>query len=1040
MLRLCLFLPYVMAAGLAITGASTATAGDAPPVDFSRSIRPIFSDNCYTCHGPDEAERQTEWRLDLRESALGELDSGDPAVVPGDSSASGIYRRVAAEDEDERMPPPDAQKKLTAEQVSLIKAWIDQGAGWREHWSFVTPKRPNPPQVKGSRTVRNPIDRFVLERLAAEHLTPSPEAEPETLIRRVTLDLTGLPPTPAQIDAFVSDRSERAYEKLVDRLLSSPRYGEQMARYWLDAARYGDTHGLHLDNIRSMWPYRDWVIEAFNRNMPFDRFTTEQLAGDLLPNPGRSQLIASGFNRAHATTSEGGSIPEEYVVRYAVDRTDTVGTVWMGLTVGCAVCHDHKFDPISQKEFYRLYAYFNNTAEDPMDGNKAYQQSVDMPMPSDEQSAGTEAFQQELAELKTRIAAELAGIDYKDPMQGVDVKQPERRDYVWIDDSLPRGAKPATVGGPRWEFVAGPEHPVNTLCKSTTLTAEGLAQHTFTGAKPGLTVGQGDVLFAHVWIDEANPPRQIMLQFNDGTWEHRAYWGENLIDWGKPDTVGRRHVGPLPEPGGWVRLEVNAAKVGLKPAAAIGGWAFTQFGGTVHWDTAGITTKTPQGNQGFQSMLAWEETERSTKAAGLPEPVAKAVLMAPDKRNEAQQKQVRDYFLEYVYANTRKSFGGMHKQISEVEKRKTELEEQIPWALITKERDELRPAHVLRRGSYENPGEEVVRGVPAVLPPMAPDAPDNRLGLAGWLVSPSHPLTARVTVNRFWQHYFGTGLVRTAEDFGSQGEWPSHPELLDWLATEFIGSGWDVRHMQRLIVTSATYRQSSRRTPELAKRDPLNRLLARGPRYRMDAEMVRDNALAVSGLLVEQIGGPSVKPYQPDGLWNAVAYTKSNTARFVQDQGDALYRRSLYTFWKRTSPPPTMAILDAPSRETCVVRRARTNTPLSALALMNDIQFFEAARSLAERMMTDGGPTPQERIAYGFRLATARRPGPSELNVLLAQYRAHLAEFSDNEESARRLVTVGESPIDESLDVCRLAAWTMVANLILNLDETITKG
>ncbi len=854
------------------------TSEEQPEVDYSRDVRPIFSDNCYVCHGPDPGRRMTEWRLDIKESALGELDSGEMAIVPGKREESELYLRIRSENKFERMPQAKSGKRLSEEQIELIARWIDQGAPWEEHWAFKKPERPTPVGLMDDAFIRNPIDCFVLARLQQEAIAPSALADKATLIRRVTLDLTGLPPAPAEIDAFLADESSDAYEKLVDRLLDSPRRAEHMTRYWLDAARYGDTHGLHLDNLRSMWPYRDWVIKAFEQNMPFDQFTIEQLAGDLLPEATPSQRVASGFNRAHVTTSEGGSISEEYVVRYAVDRTETMGKVWMGLTVGCAVCHDHKFDPISQKEFYQLYAYFNNTAENPMDGNKPYQKSVDLRLPSDEQTSQLEKYDGELSAIRERIRTELTKIEYQDP------------------------------------------------------------------------------------ASEA-----------------------------------------------------------------------------VDSDKEGAAQQMPQSPPPEESLIVWERDQRKAKAAKLPEPVRKAILTEPDQRDDAQQRQIRDYFMEHVHAKTRDRFAELRKQIATVEKQRAEVEKQVPWALVTRERSEQRPAHLLKRGEYDKPGEQVQRNVPAVLPPLPKDAPNNRLGLARWLVDPSHPLTARVAVNRLWQQHFGTGLVKTSENFGAQGEWPSHPKLLDWLATEFIRSGWDVRHVQRLIVTSGTYRQSSRISAEAVARDPRNRLLGRGPRFRMDAEMVRDNALAISGLLVEKLGGPSVKPYQPDGLWNAVAYTTSNTARFTQDHGEALYRRSLYTFHKRTSPPPTMLLLDAPSRETCVVNRARTNTPLAALALMNDVQMFEAARKLAERMMLQGDRTPQERVAYGFRLATARHADEAEIGLLVRQYETHLAEFRQDQESATQIVAVGESPRDPSLDVGELAAWTMVANLILNLDETLTK-
>ncbi|MEX0938248.1 MAG: PSD1 and planctomycete cytochrome C domain-containing protein [Pirellulales bacterium] len=1020
------------------------SAGEKQPaaekkISFNRDIRSLLSDNCYACHGPDEAHREAGLRLDEEESTLAELESGSIAIVPGDSAESELVRRITAEDPFVRMPPADSEKELTPGEIELITKWIDQGAQWQKHWSFVAPQRPEPPVTAHEPLVRNPIDSFIFASAVEAGMSPSPIADKTTLIRRVTHDLTGLPPTLGEIDDFLADESPEAYRRVVERLLNSPRYGEQRARFWLDAARYGDTHGLHLDNERSLWPYRDWVIEAFNRNMPFDQFTIEQLAGDLLPDPTLDQRIATGFNRCNVTTSEGGSIDEEYYVRYAVDRVETTSTVWMGLTTGCAACHDHKFDPVTQKEFYQLFAYFNSIEEKAMDGN-ALLPPPTVKVPTPEQSTALAQHEARVAEIRQRIERELANYQYTDPGEGTaQAEAPGRADYIWLDDTLPEGAKPEGDGPEPWRFVSADEHPVHSGKQATVRTADARSQHYFTGAQPGMRVGEGDTLFAHVYLDPSNPPREIMLQWNDGSWEHRAIWGEDLIEWGTADSPSRLAMGALPEPGGWVRLEVEAAKVGLAPGAVVNGIAFTQHGGTVYWDTAGIVTQTPQDGRQFESLAAWAALERSREDSSLPRPVQRALRTEPQRRSAQQEDRVRHYFIENVYAPARIIFEPLHEQLAQEQQKLDELNKQIPGTMVMDEMDQPRDAFVLIRGEYDKKGDKVDRGVPAIFPPLPEDVPNNRLGLARWLVDPAHPLTARVTVNRFWQQLFGTGLVKTAEDFGVQGERPSHPELLDWLATELVRSGWDVKHMVRLMVTSHTYQQQSRITPEMLEIDPANRLLARGPRYRMDAEIVRDTALSISGLLVDDIGGPSVKPYQPPGLWEVVGYTSSNTAKFVQDHGENLFRRSMYTFWKRTSPPPTMLMFDAPSRETCTVRRARTNTPLQALALMNDTQYVEASRHLAQRMMTEGGSTPDERIAFAFRLATARQPGADEAQVLLDVYQDHLAEFQADPEAAAKLIAVGETPRDESLDPPQFAATTMVASLILNLDETITK-
>lgn len=1032
-------IPRVSAAACLVGAACIAAADE--PIRFNRDIRPIFSDICFACHGPDEKERQTSWRLDQPDAALARLEDGGFAIVPGKSAESVMYQRLTSADPDVRMPPPDYDKQLTDEQIELIRRWIDAGANFQQHWSFVAPVRPELPAVKDAAWPITPVDYFILAGLEQAGLSPEPEAGREALIRRVTLDLTGLPPTIAEIDAFLADTSPGAYERLVDRLLKSPRYGEHRTRYWLDAARYGDTHGLHLDNERSLWPYRDWVLQAFNDNMPFDRFTIEQLAGDLLPDPTRDQLVATGFSRCNVTTSEGGSIPEEYRVRYAVDRVETLGTVFLGLTIGCAVCHEHKFDPISQKEFYQLFAYYNNVDENPMDGNALLPPPV-MKVPSPAQANTQQQLQAQIAAAEQQIRAELARIEYTDP-NTASLEASSRREFVWFDDALPAGARPESSGGQNgWQWVGPPDHPVVSGQQASTRTGQGTTQHFFTGAKQTLRIGSGDVLFAYVHLDPGNPPQEIMLQFNDGTWEHRAYWGENLIEFGQSDAPSRVPLGPLPKAGEWVRLEVPAEKVGLKPGAVLNGWAFTQFGGTVYWDKAGIVTETPQDAETFESLAVWLQVQQLTGGTALPQPLQGILKVQPAQRSPEQQRQLRDYFLEHACTATRPVFETLHKQLAGAKAGLEQLDKEIPGTMIMKELPQPRECYVLTRGEYDKPdkSQPVQPGVPAVFPSLPAGAPPNRLGLAQWLVDPGHPLTARVTVNRFWQQYFGTGLVKTSEDFGSQGEWPSHPELLDWLAREFIGTGWDVKRLHKMIVMSAAYRQSSRITPQKLARDPQNRLISRGPRFRMDAEMLRDQALHVSGLLVEQLGGKSVRPYQPPGIWEAVGYTTSNTARFAPDSGEKLYRRSLYTFWKRTAPPPSMQTFDAPSRESCTVLRARTNTPLQALALMNDVQYVEAARKFAERVLKSAGPTVEERLALAFRAATARPPRADELAVLRGVLETHLAEYRGNPEAAGKLLAVGEAPRDAALDAAELAAWTMVANLILNLDETVTKG
>lgn len=1005
-------------------------------IDYNRDIRPLLSDLCYKCHGPDEKERKAGLRLDTQLGVEANVDSGLAVIVPGKSAESELFVRITATDPNEKMPPPALGKNLSPQQIDLIKRWIDEGAIMRGHWSFVAPVRTQPPVVKNEAAVRNSIDRFVVARLEQEGLSPAAEADRTTLIRRITFDLTGLPPTPAEVDAFLADTTTDAYERLVDRLLTTTRYGEHMARYWLDAARYGDSHGLHFDNERSIWLYREWVIKAYNRNLPFDVFAIEQLAGDLLPDATTDQKIASGFNRCNVTTSEGGSIDEEVLVRYNVDRVETTSTVFMGMTLGCAVCHDHKYDPFTQREFYQLYAFFNSIAEAAMDGNASGPPPI-MKVPVPEQTAELASLDVQVASLRQKIGDELAKVEYVEPPVPEGTNAADPKEYVWVDDDLPPGAKPQ--GNTPWEFVSKADKPVFSGEKASTRTADGLSQHFFTDANPGLRVGEGDKFFAYVYLDPLKPPKEIMMQWNDGSWEHRATWGEDVIPWGAANSPARFAMGPLPEMGKWVRLEVECSKVGLAAGATLNGWAFTQHDGTVYWDKAGIITRTPQGNDSFESQLVWEGFEKSQSKSKLPAPVLEAIKAETGKRNDAQKKLIRDYFLENVCGKTKPIFDPLHQQIAETEKKRKAVDDAIPMTMVSGELAQRREAFMLVRGQYDMKGDKVTPGVPAALPPLPKDAPANRLGLAQWFVSPEHPLTSRVAVNRFWQQFFGAGIVKTAEDFGAQGQWPTHPELLDWLAVEFRESGWNVKHLLKLIATSATYRQASRVTPDLAQRDPANELLARGPRFRLDAEVIRDTALAASGLLVEKVGGKSVKPYQPDGLWEAISFVGSNTGTFKQDGGDSLYRRSLYTFWKRTSPPPSLLTFDAPSREACTVRRSRTNTPLQALVLLNDKQYVEAARKLAERMLTEGGATPTERAVFAFRMVTSRRPTAGELAVVLRVYESELAEFQADADAATKLLAVGDAKRNESLDVKELAAWTMVANLVMNLDETVTK-
>jgi hypothetical protein len=1002
-------------------------------IDFNRDIRPILSDNCYACHGPDEAHREGGFRLDRKDSAFGKADSDEVVIVPGQPERSELIARIVTDDQDLKMPPADSTKSLTKEQIELLRKWVIQGANWQEHWAFIPPIKRELPQVSRVDWSKNPIDRFILKRLDDEGLEPGKRASKETLIRRVTLDLTGVPPTLEEVDAFVNDRSDDAYKKVVDRLLKSVRYGEHMAKYWLDAARYGDTHGLHLDNYREMWPYRDWVVRAFNQNMPFDQFATEQLAGDLLPDATVDQFVATGFNRCHVTTGEGGSIVEEVYVRNVVDRVVTTGTVFLGMTFDCTRCHDHKYDPFTQRDFYSMFAFFNSIDGAPMDGNKKDHAPVIKVLTSEEKAKIAE-LKQKATDVRVEIKKQLAQYQYVEPEVPAEAKLPEPKEFVWIEDNVPDGGR--AQGG--WQFVTKPK-PVFSGEKASTRTAKGLSQHFFDGAKTPLKIADGDVFFCYVYLDEKNPPKEIMLQFNDGSWNHRAFWGDDAIDWGTKNSPSRFAKGALPETGKWVRLEVPVSEVGLKAGSIINGWAFTQFDGTVYWDKAGIVSKADQ-TPIYDSLLAWEQDQKAAKAASLPAGIKTVVMLESAKRSEYQQKQLLDYFIEHVCSTSRGIFDPLHKAVADSEKNVADIEKAAATTLVFREKKEPKPAHVLNRGEYDQPLDVVPRAVPAVLPPLPEGSPANRLGLARWLTSRQHPLTARVTVNRFWQQLFGTGLVKTSEDFGSQGEPASHPELLDWLAVQFQDDGWDVQKTLSRIVMSETYRQDATVRGSV-ERDPENRLLSRGPRFRLDAEVLRDQALFVSDLLVEKLGGPSVKPPQPDGLWFAVGYSGSNTVRFKPDMGpDKVHRRTLYTFLKRTATAPQMSIIDAPSRESCTVRRERTNTPLQALLLLNDPQYFECARGLAERVLREGGDTTESRAAYMLRLCTSRKPETSEVAELVAAITDLQAAYSKDGAAAAKLVKTTLSSSGESGQVAERAAWTIGANLVLNLDEVLTKN
>lgn len=1180
-------LSLVLWAASVLLGRAASPAAAGGGIDFDSDIRPILSDKCFACHGPDENARKAKLRLDLKEEALKPRKDESFVIVPGDPKGSSLIQRVFTSDPDDVMPPPSTRKQLTAAQKDLLQRWVAGGASWQTHWAFTKPVSPPVPKPNNPRWARNEIDHFVAARLDRERLRPTPEATKPGLIRRVSFDVTGLPPTVEEVDAFLADKSPDAYEKVVDRLLASPRYGENMARYWLDAARYADSHGYHIDAQRDLWAYREWVIKAFNRNEPFDQFTVEQLAGDLLPGSTTDQKIGSGYIRANMSTGEGGAIEAEYAAKYAFDRTETASTMWLGLTMTCARCHTHKYDPITQREYYSFLAFFNQLDEPIMDGNRPNPDPF-IRLPSVEQTerlawlsnniaqaqAKTEAADPTLdpaqvkwarnwhaqlksawtpvvaSEMKSAHGTELqvledgfvlgAGADPEQEIFAI-VSQPAAGHLAGLrldtrpHETLPGGGRarakdgqfrlseveaelvvPDAAGKPGQpqplKFVQafaadaggdnGPEKAIDGNADSawTCVSKDAGVLSTLFVLKEAVAVptnatlriklrceadrerhvpgcfrvylAQAEPLLTALCPPRANPWKVIGPFKTAGLQEGLAatFPPEQELDFGKRFPGVREEIGwndraDLED--GRSHLFVNelhgthgayyfyrtltvpaAARVGLslraddvfklwvngqlvlersraevEPGVAVRGVVELAAGENRFL----IKMVNHQGAKSFAFNLTPLDVDAPVRE------VAAALSVSADPGGSWKAK-ARDFYRR----QSSESFRALHDDLGRWREEQAAIDTAIPTTMVAKESAQPRETHVLLRGEYDKPGDRVTASVPAILPALPAGAPTNRLGLARWLVDPAHPLTARVNVNRFWQQFFGVGLVKTTEDFGAQGERPSHPELLDWLATEFVRSGWNVKHLQRLMLTSATYRQSSRATPELLARDPENRLLARGPRFRVDGEVVRDTALFVSGLLVEKTGGPSVKPFEPAGLWEAVSF--NNSQKYVPDQGEGAYRRSLYTYWKRQSPPPNMLLFDAPTREYCVVRRPRTNTPLQALALLNDPQFIEAARAFAQRVLTHGDPDTDSRLAYAFRLAAGRQPARAEIRILRETLEQERAGFRSDPAAANALLAVGAFQAGKGADPVELAAWTTVVSMILNLDETVTKG
>ena len=1059
-------------------------------VSFNRDIRPILSDVCFQCHGPDAKERKADLRIDNDEQLFAERE-GHRVLVAGDPAKSELFRRLISTDDDERMPPPKSGKKLSTSQIATVRRWIEQGAKTQGHWAFLAPTRPRVPQSSNLKSeIRSPIDRFVLARLEREGLSPTSVASRATLLRRVTLDLTGLPPSMDEIEVFLSDDSPDAFERVVDRLLASPRFGERFARPWLDAARYADTSGYQSDGERSMWRWRDWVIDAFNDNKPFDEFTVEQLAGDLLPKATPDQILATGFNRNHRGNAEGGIIPEEYAVEYVVDRVDTTATVWLGLTLGCSRCHDHKFDPFSQREYYELFAFFNNVPERGRAvkfGNSP--PFVKTPTREQQQQLQSKQFQRGFAEgfleqafestksAQTEWERQVSKSREKVPdrtvtrgeslhlsldRDGVPSPQrvdPEKKDRVQPTPLGPTSGAPVVKVADRASIVLG---------------AGRLGQAAMFDGQRRLAIGDvANIGFFEpfsmsAWIRAESASGTILSRMTDDPNSD----GYNLcLDNGKLQLNLIKR---------WLD---DALRVETEQAIPLDRWVHvgvsydgSRFADGVRFFVDGKPAKLhvvlDELNQAFASkdvfrigyggltppfrgaindvrLFDVRLTDDEVAILSVPETISQIAALPTSERSPAQARKLREGFLaEHSPPAIRKA----HRELQRLRFEEQQLVDSFPTTMVMQELPEPRPAHVLLRGAYDRPGERVSPAMPKAVPVgLHPSKSTNRVDLARWLVDPANPLTARVTVNRLWQQLFGQGLVKTVDDFGSQGDWPTHPELLDWLAVEFadpadsrqqtadrrdpVFQRWDIKRLIRKLVTSATYRQSSQTSAEMLTRDPDNRLLARGPRSRLSAEMVRDQALAASGLLTEQLGGPSIKPYQPEGLWDDL----QSTEKYVQDHGSALYRRGLYVFWKRTIAPPVMVTFDAAGRETCIVRETRTNTPLQALTLLNEVSFVEAARKLAERTLTSGSTDVDRRLRFAFRAVLTRDPTARELAVLKRGVERHLTHYRQHRDEAITVLQTGESVVDASLDPVEVAAWTAACGLILNLDEAVTK-
>ena len=1038
--------PLTFAVGLTLA----APLGSRADISFNKDIRPLLSENCFSCHGPDPAKVKAGLRLDSREAALKAAKSGEFAIVPGKPEDSQLLRRIASKDSDEVMPPPKEHKTITKDQAALLTRWISEGAPYEGHWAFLPPSRSKVPALPLG---GNPVDAFLQERLKKEGLAPTPRAPKETLARRVYLDLTGLPPTSGQLRAYLEDADPAAYEHMVDRVLSSAAYGEHMAIQWLDFARYADSHGFQSDYSRQQWPWRDWTIAAFNKNMPFDQFTVEQIAGDLLPNPSREQLVATGFHRNHRLNGEGGLITEEWFIENVIDRVETTGSTWLGLTFNCCRCHDHKYDPITQKEFYQMFAFFNSNEETGIlggggaGGARSGNTDPILRLPDETQQKRLDALSAEIAAAENALKKESPGtVAAMAEWEPAFKAQLAENTELWM---VPETATVSSKAGATIERLADGSFLLSGKgTDKDTLTLEFvLPEGGFSGLRvdslndpslPGNGPARGgktgpilSALEAEILLPEAKAAKKVPF--------YRAEASSIGTGFSIKSTVA------LETGKGWA---VETAKAGA-PASAVF-VAHTPFpsDGPLHLK---VHLRQDNGGGAIFGRVKVSFTGQAPALVHLtPDktlaPIRTILAVDPAKRAAAQQAALRSFFVAHTDNMERRVTESL--QVARDAHKK--FEESLQSVMVMKERAQPKEAFILKRGEYDKPGDAVGRGVPASLPPLAQGAPLNRLGLAQWLVSDQNPLTARVWVNRAWERLFGVGIVKTTENLGVQAEWPAHPELLDWLAVEFMhptllpsvnslpAQRWDMKALQKLLVMSAAYQQSSKVTPALLERDPDNRLLARGPRFRLSGELLRDQALAVSGLLANKVGGPSVRPYMPEGVWDETS-RYGDLRGYKPDAGEGLYRRSLYTIWKRTAAPPSMLLFDAPTREICAVKRSRTNTPLQALSLLNEVTYVEAARVLAERMVREGGATPADRIRWAFQQVTCRAPQATEVGVLEKGLNARLNRYKTLHDSAKDLASQGASKPDAAIEAAELAAYTLTANILLNLDEVITR-